>query len=703
MTITALPIPPSRQDPTNFAIRADSFLTALPRFTVEANDLVATVNGSKTAAVTSAGQAAASAGQAATSAANAINATAGSATTATNAANTAANAATAAANAANAAAGSATTATNAATTAANAATTAANAANAAAGSATTATNAANAASTSATTASTSATTASTSATTASTAATSASTAATAAASLLDNFDDRYLGSKTANPESDNDGSALLVGAIYWNSLDTEMKVWSGTAWVSVQNTQSSINAAASATEAADSATASASSATAAADSASAAAGSAASATEAADSAIASASSATAAADSATAALDAATTASTAATAAASLLDNFDDRYLGSKIENPEFDNDGSALLVGAIYWNSLDTEMKVWSGSTWVSVQNTQSSINAAASATAAADSATASASSATAAAGSATAAASLLDNFDDRYLGSKTANPEFDNDGSALLVGAIYWNSLDTEMKVWSGTAWVSVQNTQSSINAAASATEAADSATASAGSATAAAGSATNAAGSATVATTNLSNFQRSYLGPKTTPPTVDNMGAALQLGALYWNSSNSALYIWTGSAWSVGATSISGAVLSFNTRQGAITLSRSDVESVIPFATSATPNSLVLRDASGNFSGNIIDAVDFNSTSDRSLKTDITVLNTKDKFMELNPVEFTWKDSGKKSYGLIAQELEKIFPELVVERADGFKGVNYTPIIAMLIAQVQELSLKLEKLSV
>lgn len=80
---------------------------------------------------------------------------------------------------------------------------------------------------------------------------------------------------------------------------------------------------------------------------------------------------------------------------------------------------------------------------------------NAATSATGAANSATAAGTSATNAANSATAAAASYDDFDDRYLGSKTANPTTDNDGNALLVGALYWNSVAGQMRVWDSAAW--------------------------------------------------------------------------------------------------------------------------------------------------------------------------------------------------------------------------------------------------------
>lgn len=67
---------------------------------------------------------------------------------------------------------------------------------------------------------------------ASTSALAASASATAAAASYDSFDDRYLGSKTSDPSVDNDGNALITGAIYWNSSSSVMKVWSGSAWVS---------------------------------------------------------------------------------------------------------------------------------------------------------------------------------------------------------------------------------------------------------------------------------------------------------------------------------------------------------------------------------------------------------------------------------------------------------------------------------------
>ena len=83
----------------------------------------------------------------------------------------------------------------------------------------------------------------------------------------------------------------------------------------------------------------------------------------------------------------------------------------------------------------------------------TDEETNAAASASAAAGSATASAN-------SAAASAAALDTFDDRYLGSKTANPTLDNDGDALVAGALYFNSTANEMRVYDGANWIAASS---------------------------------------------------------------------------------------------------------------------------------------------------------------------------------------------------------------------------------------------------
>lgn len=52
-------------------------------------------------------------------------------------------------------------------------------------------------------------------------------------------------------------------------------------------------------------------------------------------------------------------------------------------------------------------------------------------------------------------AAEAAADSFDDTYLGAFAAAPTLDNDGNALKVGALYFNTVDSELKVWNGTKW--------------------------------------------------------------------------------------------------------------------------------------------------------------------------------------------------------------------------------------------------------
>jgi hypothetical protein len=196
-------------------------------------DYVDSILGSATAASTSAASAATSAASAATSAgssetsaiasAASASASASSATAAATSATSAAASATAAATSATSAAASATAAATSATSAAASATTAANSVATIAGYATSSANSATAAATSATSAAASATAASTSAA-------SAATSATSAAASYDQFDDRYLGSKTSDPTVDNDGNALITGALYFNSVTNAMKVYNGSSW-----------------------------------------------------------------------------------------------------------------------------------------------------------------------------------------------------------------------------------------------------------------------------------------------------------------------------------------------------------------------------------------------------------------------------------------------------------------------------------------
>jgi len=113
-----------------------------------------------------------------------------------------------------------------------------------------------------------------------------------------------------------------------------------------------------------------------------------------------------------------------------------------------------------------------------------------------------------------------------------------------------------------------------------------------------------------------------------------------------------------------------------------------------------TSVVVGSAVTLSSSGIQVTGIVTATDFNSTSDINLKENIhTVQNALDVVNNLRGVSFNWKESGRSSYGVIAQELQKVLPELV--HGDNPKTVNYNGIIGVLIEAVKELKKEIEEL--
>ncbi len=94
--------------------------------------------------------------------------------------------------------------------------------------------------------------------------------------------------------------------------------------------------------------------------------------------------------------------------------------------------------------------------------------------------------------------------------------------------------------------------------------------------------------------------------------------------------------------------------------------------------------------------------LNCTNFNTLSDAELKKDIfTVENATNTVKSLNGVGFTWKDNGLKSYGVIAQELERIIPELVHTNGCNQKSVNYDAIIAFLINTIKEMDERISDL--
>lgn len=93
--------------------------------------------------------------------------------------------------------------------------------------------------------------------------------------------------------------------------------------------------------------------------------------------------------------------------------------------------------------------------------------------------------------------------------------------------------------------------------------------------------------------------------------------------------------------------------------------------------------------------------VKATDFNTTSDKNLKNNIkTIENPLSKVLSIRGVNFEWKDSNKASAGVIAQEVEKVLPELVT--GQNTKTVNYNGLIGLLIETVKEQQKQIDILS-
>ena len=94
--------------------------------------------------------------------------------------------------------------------------------------------------------------------------------------------------------------------------------------------------------------------------------------------------------------------------------------------------------------------------------------------------------------------------------------------------------------------------------------------------------------------------------------------------------------------------------------------------------------------------------IEATGFLYSSDRNLKKDITPLEgSLEKILKLNGYTYNWKSTGKADMGVIAQEVETVYPDLVHTNAEGVKSVEYANLIAPLIEAVKAQQKEIESL--
>ena len=89
-------------------------------------------------------------------------------------------------------------------------------------------------------------------------------------------------------------------------------------------------------------------------------------------------------------------------------------------------------------------------------------------------------------------------------------------------------------------------------------------------------------------------------------------------------------------------------------------------------------------------------IVSRYDISAYSDLSLKTDIrTISNPIDKLLEMRGVSFRWKNdkSGRSHVGVVAQEVEKVLPEVITKSEDNIRSVSYGNMVGLLIECIKE----------
>jgi hypothetical protein len=233
----------------------------------------------------------------------------------------------------------------------------------------------------------------------------------------------------------------------------------------------------------------------------------------------------------------------AQTAAEAALDTFDDSFLGAKTSDPTVDNDGNALIDGALYFNTTVDLMKVYNlaNTTWYQLALTgsnQTNVN--------------------------TVAADLSGS---NTIGTVSTNIANVNTTATNIANINTTAGIDTEITNVSGisSAISAVNSNSTNINAVnANSTNINLVATNN----TNVTNVGTNIA-SITTAATNLADinaFANIYLGPQSSAPTVDPDGSALDLGDLYFDTTSSTMKVYSSTGWINAGSSINATAARF-----------------------------------------------------------------------------------------------------------------------------------------
>jgi len=108
-----------------------------------------------------------------------------------------------------------------------------------------------------------------------------------------------------------------------------------------------------------------------------------------------------------------------------------------------------------------------------------------------------------------------------------------------------------------------------------------------------------------------------------------------------------------------------------------------------------TANVDSTLLYNPSTGTLTTTKITAVNLNFSSDSKLKDNVqTLADSSEIVSQLRGVSFNWKDSGEAAFGVIAQELQQVVPQLVNTNENGYLTVQYLGLIAFLIESNKQL---------
>ena len=139
-----------------------------------------------------------------------------------------------------------------------------------------------------------------------------------------------------------------------------------------------------------------------------------------------------------------------------------------------------------------------------------------------------------------------------------------------------------------------------------------------------------------------------------------------------------------------------------LSYDASTNLLQLNSSGGDTIVSLGGDAT-SEFAVDVGNGSNNQNKIRAAAFVTYSDESLKEDVASMSNTalDTVMSLNGVEFTWKDSGERDFGFIAQDVQSVLPKAVHTAENGVQGVDYSRLTSILVEAVKAQQVQIEDL--